>query len=106
VTYTKKRRKPFEAKWVKLPRHWITTLLRTKSVNTYHLANLILWEAFKRSYIGGEIILSERVTRGMHRCSKIRAAEELVELGLIQIKRDGRKALRVTFVNSPTHFAR
>jgi hypothetical protein len=91
----KKKRKSFQAEWVKLPRHWLTALLQTKSANTYHLAHLILWEAFKRKYIGGEIVLSTQVTKGIPRCSKVRAAEELVELGLIRIKRDGRRSLRV-----------
>ena len=94
----KKRRRRFEAKWVKLPRHWITVLLRTKSANTYHLAHLIPWEAFKRDQVGGEIILSAQVTKEMPRRSKIRAAEELVELGLIRLQRDGRKALRVILI--------
>lgn len=81
----RKQHKSFEPLWVKLPRHWFTALLNTNSANTYRLAHLILWEAFKRKYTGGEIVLSTQVTKGMPRNSKIRAAEELSELGLIRI---------------------
>jgi hypothetical protein len=102
IVTPKKKRKRFEAKWVKLPRHWMTALLNTKSANTYHLAHLILWDAFKRNQVGGEIVLSAQVTKGMPRNSKIKAAEELVELGLIRIKRNGHQALRVTLIWSIT----
>jgi hypothetical protein len=94
-----RRRRAFEAKYIKLPRHWITALLNTRSANTYRLATLILWEAFKREHVGGEIVLSAQVTRGMPRSTRIRAAEELVELGLIQVERDGYRALRVIRVS-------
>jgi hypothetical protein len=95
-----KQRKPFEAQWVKLPRHWIETLLGVERVSTYRLAHLILLEAFKREHVGGEVVLSTSVAKGMPRSSKIRAAEELVALGLIEIERDGRKALRVTKISN------
>ena len=91
------RRKPFEPLWVKLPRYWFTALLNSNSANTYRLAHLILWEAFKRKYTKGEIVLSTQVTKGISHSSRIRAAEELSELGLIQIvRRDKRRALVVT----------
>jgi hypothetical protein len=96
----RKQRKPFEVQWVKLPRHWIEALQGVDRASTYRLAHLILLEAFKREHVGGEIILSAAVTRGMPRNSKIRAAEELVALGLIKIERDGRKALRVTDIST------
>jgi hypothetical protein len=89
----RKRRKPFEPVWVKLPRHWFTALQRTHSVNTYRLALVILWEGFKRKHTGGKIVLSAEVTGQMPRCTKIRAARELAGLGLIQIKQDGNRAL-------------
>ena len=93
----RRRRRPFEPKWVE-PRNWMTALLNTKSVSTYHLAHLILWEAFKREHVGGEVILSAKVTKGVPRNSKIRAAEELVKLGLIQIERNGHQAIKVIHI--------
>jgi hypothetical protein len=58
------------------------------------LALIILIEAFKREQIGGEIVLSLEVT-GMYRNTRARAAAELVRLGLIAIRREGREAIRV-----------
>jgi hypothetical protein len=83
--------------WVKLPRHWITGLKRSKSVHTYELAHLILWEAFKDKRRTGEVTLSTELT-GMSRETKTRAAEELVELGLIRLKRGGNRALRAVVI--------
>jgi hypothetical protein len=90
-----RRRKRFEPQFIQIPRHWITALGQSKSANTYRLALLILWEAFKREHIGGEIILSGRIVGWMPRCSKIRAAKELVKLGLIRIEQEGSQAMRV-----------
>jgi hypothetical protein len=45
----KTKRKPFKAQFVMLPLHWAETLRRSKSVSTYQLAHVILFEAFKRS---------------------------------------------------------
>jgi hypothetical protein len=56
------RRKPFKVEWVKLPYYWIERLDRSKSANTFKLANHILREAYKREQIGGDIILSTEVT--------------------------------------------
>jgi hypothetical protein len=92
----RKKRKPFESQFVKLPRHWITGLQRSNSVNTYRLAHMILREGFKREHVGGKVVLSTKVTSGMIRSTKIRAARELVELGLIRIEQDGNRALIVT----------
>jgi len=89
-----KRRKPFKAHFVMLPLHWAETLRRSKRVSTYALAHVILFEAFKRKHVGGEVILSRAMT-GMSRNSRRRAAKELEELGLIKIIRNGRQALRV-----------
>jgi hypothetical protein len=94
---SRKRRKPFEPLWVKLPRHWITALKRTKSVHTCQLAHLILWEAYKDKRRTGEVILSTAMT-GMSRATKVRAAVELAELGLIQLKKDGTRASRVMVI--------
>jgi hypothetical protein len=93
----RKRRRWFEPLWVKLPRHWFTALKRSESVNTYRLAHLILWEAFKDKHRTGEVILSTEAT-GMSRATKIRAAEELAELGLIRLTKAGTKAIRVTVI--------
>jgi DNA-binding transcriptional ArsR family regulator len=93
----KRKRKAFESRWVKLPRHWISGLARSKSVATYRLAHIILVEAFKRKHVGGKIVLSTKVT-GMSRCTKMRAAKELADLGLIEIEQGGREALRVSLI--------
>jgi hypothetical protein len=93
----KKRRKPFKTQWVKLPTHWADTLRRSKSVNTYQLAVAILFEAFRRAHIGGEIVLSQAVTR-MPRSTRRRATKELIRLGLIKVKRNGNECLRVSNV--------
>jgi hypothetical protein len=90
-----KSRKSFQPEWVKLPRRWVEVLRQSKSIGTYQLAHIILFEAFKREQIGGEIVLSSAMT-GMSQTTRRRAAKELAELGLIQIeKRRGRQALRV-----------
>jgi hypothetical protein len=94
-----KRRKPFKAQWVKLPRHWVEALQQSRSVSTYQLALAILFEAFKRKYLSGEIILSSTTTK-MARNTKMRAARELVELGLIEIEQDCNQAARVTILYS------
>jgi hypothetical protein len=93
----KKRREPFKAQWVKLPRWWIEVLRRTKSASTKQLAMEILSEVFKREQIGGEIVLSATVTKLLH-STRMRAAKELVELGLIKTEQKGRQAMRVSHV--------
>src|SRR5262245_52948719 len=94
----KKRRPSFEYRWVKLPRHWITGLARTRSAATYRLAHIILIEAFKRKQNGGKIVLSAKVTGDMSRATRIRAALELVEFGLIKIEREEGKATKVSYI--------
>jgi hypothetical protein len=94
VVTPKKRRKPFKAQWVKLPRQWAEALRRSKRVGTYQLALAILFEAFKRKRYGGEIVLSSAVTR-MPRNTKMRAAKELTELGLIKTEQKGNESIRV-----------
>ena len=90
----KTKRKPFKAQFVMLPLHWAETLRRSKSVSTYQLAHVILFEAFKRKHVGGEVVLSSGVV-SMHRNTRRRAVKELAELGLIKIVRNGSHALRV-----------
>src|SRR5262249_24221201 len=87
----KKRRKPFEPLFVKVPRHWVSGLGQSKSASTYQLALLILWQGTK------EVVLSTAAT-GMRRETKGRAARELAELGLIRLKGKGTKALRATIL--------
>jgi hypothetical protein len=93
--YHRKRRKSFEFEWVKVPRHWVTGLARTRSSATYRLAFIILIEAFKRKHLGGKIVLSFKVT-GIPHTTRMRAALELVELGLIEIRTEARKAAVVS----------
>jgi hypothetical protein len=89
------RRKPFKVEWVKLPYYWIERLDRSKSANTFKLANHILREAYKREQIGGDIILSTEVT-GLPRQSRSRAIKEMVKLKLIEVEQCGNRAFRVT----------
>jgi hypothetical protein len=94
-----KRRRSFEPKWVKLPRHWISSLGSSKSVNTYRLAHLILMEAYRDTQGDGWINLSTHVT-GMPRSTKGEAARELAELGLISLKpTKGTKVLKARIIH-------
>lgn len=81
----KRKRRSFEYRWVKVPRHWVSGLARTRSVATYRLALIILTEAFTRKHTGGKIVLSAKVT-GMSSSTRKRAALELAEFGLIKIE--------------------
>jgi hypothetical protein len=93
----KRKRRQFEPKWLKIPRHWVTSLRRSKSAKTYELALIILWKAFKGQYDkyrGEQIVLSTEVT-DMARSTKLKAARELEQLGLIKLLRSKRRALRV-----------
>ena len=83
-----KKKRLFEPRWVKLPRHWISGLGQSKSANTYRLALLILLEAYRDRRGRGEITLSTAMT-GMPRNSRIAAARELAEIGLISLKEGG-----------------
>jgi GTP-sensing pleiotropic transcriptional regulator CodY len=57
-----------------------------------------LIEAFKRKHLGGQIVLSAKVTGGMPRSTKMRAATELAEFGLIEIRSMGKKATVVSII--------
>jgi hypothetical protein len=94
IPYRKPKRKQFKPEWVKLPTHWSSRLHHTKRIETYRLAHTILEEVFKCQIRGGEIVLSTEVTRMSRQC-KLNAARDLKRLGLIEIIRDGNKALRV-----------
>ena len=97
VAPKKPRHRSFEYKYVIVPRHWITGLARTRSAATYRLAFIILIEAFKRRHVGGEVVLSTKVT-GMPHTTRARAVSELAEFGLIEIKPEARKATVVSVV--------
>ena len=90
-----KKRKRFEARFVKLPDYWIEQLERSTGPGTFKLAHRILKEDFKRQFVGGEIVLSTEAT-GLTRKVRSRAVKELVGFGLIEIKQNGNQALRVT----------
>jgi hypothetical protein len=93
----KKRRKRFETRWVKLSLRWVKALRRSESINTYRLAHTILFEAFKHEQVGGEVVLSTEVTK-LSATTRKRAIKELVKLGLIRVRRNGNKAVRVVHI--------
>ena len=97
---SRRRRKSFEPWFVKLPRHWISALRRSKSARTWELAVIILWEAFKDKRGTGEVILSSQVT-GMPGSTRQRAARELVELGLITVVEEQTRTLRAKVIPYP-----
>jgi hypothetical protein len=95
TTPAKKKRKPFEVRFVKLPHFWIERLKRSNNPATFKLAFQILKEAFKRQLVGGVIVLSTETTelpRGVRR----RAVRELIQLELIETEQNGNQAIRVT----------
>jgi Fic family protein len=94
---TKKKRKRFKARWVKLTPRWAKALGQTKSVSTYQLAHIILFEAFKCEQTGGEVVLSATVT-GMPTSTRKRAIKELVKLKLIKVSQRGNQAVRVVSI--------
>ena len=94
ATPARKKRKPFEVSFVKLPELWIERLRHARKVSTITLAHVILREAFKRQYVGGEIVLSTETT-GLSRQVRARAVKELKELELIETEQIGNQAVRV-----------
>jgi hypothetical protein len=94
VTYEGKR---WGALWVKLPRHWISALRRSRSVSTYHLAHTLLLEACERKT--KTLTLSRTTVPFQLEQSRRRAARELAELGLIRIEQQkAGHALKVTLL--------
>ena len=91
----RQKRKPFEARFVKLSDYWIERLKRSNNPGTFKLAHHILKEAFKHHYVGGEIVLSTEAT-GLSRKVRHRAVKELTALGLVEIEQNGNQAVRVT----------
>ena len=90
-----KPKKTFWAKWVKLPRHWISDLGRCRSANTYRLGMLILLAAYEDKRGTGEVVLSAATVLGIPRETKRRAVRELAELRLITYKQIGQRAFRI-----------
>jgi hypothetical protein len=90
----KVKRKEFKPKFVQVPARWVEALRQSKNAGAYQLALAILLEAFQRELIGGEIVLSSEMT-AMSGTIRRRAAKELERLGLIQLERRGKQALRV-----------
>ena len=93
-----KLRRSFGAKWVKLPRHWISGLGQSKSANTYRLALLILLAAYEDKRGTGEVVLSTKLTGDMSRETRRRAAQELAELGLITLQTKGHRILKAKII--------
>ena len=88
--------KPRRMWFVKVPHQWVVALRRSRSASTYALALAILAQAHRqKSYgRGNDMALSKAVT-GLPRNTKVRAAKELAELGLIVIEQNGNQAVRV-----------
>jgi hypothetical protein len=95
-----KQRKGFAMQWVKLPRHWITGLRRSKSANTYRLALEILWVAYEDKRGTGVVTLSKYSVPGISPRTRRRVAQELIELRLITLIEKPRRgrAMRVRVV--------
>jgi len=86
----KVKRKEFKPKFVQVPARWVEALRQSKNAGAYQLALAILLEAFQRELI----VLSSEMT-AMSGTIRRRAAKELEQLGLIQLERRGKQALRV-----------
>jgi hypothetical protein len=89
-----KKRRSFAMHFAKLPDYWIEQLQKSNNPGTLKLALRILKEAFKRQYLGEEIVLSTEITK-LSRKVRCRAVKELVQLGLIEIEQNGNQATRV-----------
>ena len=96
----KEKRKYFWARWVKLPRHWITALASSGG-GTWQLAGWILLADNEDTRGTGVVTLSRSMTRGMSGTTRRRAARELIGLGLIAPVSgwgDTKEALKVRIV--------
>ena len=91
-----KKRKKFQARFVRLPPKWMDAL-RGAGGNVYHLAWAVLAEDFKirQSKFFRELKLSQKVT-GLPSASRHRARDEAVNRGLFDVKQTGRGAYIVT----------
>jgi hypothetical protein len=93
-----RKKRGFEARWVKFPARWIEALEQTRSANTFKLALWILLAAYENKNGYGMVVLSAKTTHGMSSASRHLAMRELVQLGLIVVTGGGRgrQAYRVT----------
>jgi hypothetical protein len=91
----KTKRKAFKLEFVAVPMPWVEALEQAKNINTYRLAHRIQLEKFQRERIGGEIVLSAKMTGIRSHTNRYRAAKELEKLGLIKLYRDRNNTLRV-----------
>lgn len=92
------RRPRFRGQWARFPLSWLVALRGTRSGYVWQVALEILFAEFRRQHAGGGIVLSEAAT-GVPHPARWRAIRVLVRLGLIEVERDGRRAVRVTLVN-------
>lgn len=90
----RRRRDKFKVDFVKFPETW-REALRGKPGTVYDLAHAIIVEAYKCEYLGGEVKLS---AVRMPKATRADASKKLVELGLIQLQRDGHQSYRVTLI--------
>jgi hypothetical protein len=99
-----RRRKPFQAQWVRFPLSWLVALEQTKSASAIKLALRILFAEFHRQHTRSGIVLSAAMS-GMPNATRVDATRELVRLGLIEVEQFGRGAPRVVRVNAgqPDH---
>jgi len=91
------KRKKWQRHFVNVPWEWVRRPQGTKHAGSvYPLAHLLLYEDWHAG--GRPIVLSNALAAevGLSRPSKWRALNELEELGLVQVKRQARKAPRVT----------
>ena len=95
---SKTKREEFKLEFAMIPMPWVEALEQAKNINTYRLAHRIQLEKFQRERIGGDIILSAKMTGIQSHTNRYRAAKELEELGLIKLYRDGNNALRVILI--------
>jgi hypothetical protein len=94
ATKIRSRKPAFKVRWIKLPVRWVERL-RGASSATYNLALTILIENFKLEQMAvKEIVLSTDVT-GLSKHARRRAVNNLTKLGLIRIRRRGKKTIRV-----------
>jgi hypothetical protein len=92
----KSRRELFEAGWVKFPRHCAKTLSRAKSKNTIILYHELLFAAFDGLLKGKDEIELSAVAPKMPRNTRLRGAKELADIGLIEIKQEGKGPVRIS----------
>ena len=96
----RKKRKKFKPVFVQFPTRWAAAMRQAKSSGTaYELALAILNRAFECKTRGhGEIVLSAAMK--MPRNTRRRAAKELVEVGLIELRRErGNQAYKVRLMS-------